>query len=307
MPKPRRSIPRLLRWIAALLVLVPVLLLSRASGPETAATHRAEWLEAAGVQFRVVRAATAEGRSPTLVLIHGFGEHLLTWRQIFDRLAASHPVVAFDLPGFGSSGKPAGPYDLDSQAERVRAFLDTYVPGPLVLVGHSMGGEIAARLGMLMPDRVEALILIAPAGFTPGLGQIQEGLSPGGARAIGWWESARAFITPLHDPEWLAEDEPMASYDPLTDSSYRASVSAVLRDFDFGALRESFGDLRQPVLLIWGRVDPVMPYGAAAQLDSVLPCSRLESLQALHRPQVERPDTVASLILDFARRRSCEG
>lgn len=298
----RRSILRMLRWMAALLVLVPVLLLSRASGPETTATHQAEWLEAAGVEFRAVRAGSGQ---PTLVLIHGFGEHLLTWRQIFDRLATAHPVVAFDLPGFGGSAKPSGPYDLETLAGRVRALLDAHVPGPLVLVGHSMGGEIAARLGMLMPERVEALVLIAPAGFAPGLGQIQQGLSPGGALAIGWWESARSFITPLHDPEWLAEDEPMASYDPITDSSYRVAVGAVLRDFDFAGLRDRFGELRQPVLLIWGRVDPVMPYAAAAPLDSVLPCSRLESLQALHRPQVERPDTVASLILRFVARPGC--
>lgn len=293
---------RAIRWLAALLLLVPVLLLSRPSGPAAHAPHRAEWLEAGGLRFRTVQAGSG---TPTVVLLHGFGEHLLTWRQIYDQLAEHYPVIAIDLPGFGASDKPAGSYDLATQAARIGTLLDAHVPGPLVLVGHSMGGEIAARIGLDRPDRVEALVLIAPAGFTPGLGQIRDGLSPTGARVIGWYESARSFITPVHDPGWLAEPEPFASYDPITDSSYREAVAAVLRDFDFGAIGDGFAELNQPVLLIWGRFDPVMPFTAAPRLDSLLPCSRLETLQALHRPQVERPDTVARLILGFLAKPKC--
>ena len=134
------------------------------------ALHQAEWLTAGDAR---VRAAVGGRGEPTLVLIHGFGDHLMTWRAVFDRLATSHRVIAFDLPGFGVSEKPDGKYTLDAQTDRVRSLLEN-VPGPVVLVGHSMGGEIALNVALADPDRVQSLVLIAPAGFDVGLAGVQQ-------------------------------------------------------------------------------------------------------------------------------------
>lgn len=267
------------------------------------AVHQAEWLAAADVKLRAVRAGRGD---TTLFLIHGFGESLLTWRPTFDRLAARYRVVAVDMPGFGSSEKPDSGYSLATMTARLAAFHDRWVGGPTIVVGHSMGGQMAASLALARPEKVVAAVLIAPAGWVVGLGGIADTMYPGKAKAIGWYLSSRAFLLPEHDPEWLDEPDSMAHYTLLGDPKYRASATKVLQSFDFRALRDRFREIRQPVLLIWGELDPVIPFAVAESLSTELPCSRRVDLpRGLHRPQLEAPDTVTFEILRFAAAPGC--
>lgn len=266
------------------------------------AQHEAQWLTAGDAK---VRAAVAGRGEPTLVLIHGFGDHLMTWRAVFDRLATDHRVIAFDLPGFGVSEKPDGKYTLDAQTDRVRSLLRS-VPGPVVLVGHSMGGEVALNVALADPDRIQSLVLIAPAGFDVGLAGMADSMTSSRAAVIAVWEAARSSLLPVHDPDWLGEPRDRADYDPSFDPAYRASTSAVLEQFDFEGIGRRAAGYTRPVLLIWGSADPVVPLRVADSVRAVLPCTRLEVLdRAFHRPQVERPDTVAALILGFLADPSC--
>lgn len=289
------------RWVLvpALVALVVVLDRPRAHR----AVHRAEWLDAGGVPLRSVRAGKGD---TTLVLIHGFGESLFGWRAVLDPLATRYRVVAFDLPGFGGSGKPDGPYDLPTTVKRLSDYLDRWTAGPLVVVGHSMGGELAAALGLARPDRVVSLVLIAPAGWNVGLGGIADTMNPGKARAIGWYLSSRAFVLPEHDSDWLGEPKAAADYTLMTDSAYRQAAAQVLEQFDFRGLRSEWSKITQPVLLIWGTWDPVIPFAVADSIAGLIPCRRQVTLeQALHRPHVEVPDTVTMEILAFVRHPEC--
>jgi pimeloyl-ACP methyl ester carboxylesterase len=293
-----------MKRVAVVVLIASVTLLfnrhNRPSRPNE--VHQAEWLQAGDARVRTVVAGRGE---PTLVLIHGFGDHLMTWRAVLDRLAGRHKVVAFDLPGFGVSEKPAGQYTLDAMTDRVRAFLGR-LQGPLILVGHSMGGEIALNVALSAPDRIEALVLIAPAGFDVGLAGMADSMTARRARLIAIWEAARSSILPLHDPDWLGEPKSRRDYDPSFDPAYRASTSAVLEQFDFEGVRRRATGYRRPVLLIWGSADPVIPVRVADSVRAALPCTRLEVLdRAFHRPQVERPDTVANLILAFVAAPRC--
>lgn len=295
---------RRLRWflLALLVGFVALQLTDRTRHPRP--PHQAEMLQAGDVRVRTVRGGRGD---TTFVLIHGFGEHLLTWRSVFDPLARDHRVLAFDLPGFGGSDKPAGPYTLEAMAARVGDFLARYTRVPVVLVGHSMGGAIAAEVALRYPERVQALVLIAPAGLEVGLGPITQGMSPGRAATIGTWESARAFITPMHDPEWLAESPEAAAYDPAADPAFKSAISMILKEFNFRGIGGRFGRIQQPTLLIWGRSDPVIPYEIASRLAAMIPCHHLVTLdRTLHRPQAERPDTVVALIRTFMARPGCD-
>jgi len=266
-------------------------------------SHQARWIQAGDARVRSVTAGRGE---PTLVLVHGFGDNLMSWRAVFDRLATDYRVIAFDLPGFGASDKPDGPYTLEAMTDRVRGLVRD-IPGPVILVGHSMGGEIALSTALAEPERVVALVLIAPAGFKVGLAGIADSITPRRAAVIAMWEAARSSILPLHDPEWLGEPADRAHYDPSFDPAYRASTSAVLENFDFEGLGSRVAGIRDPVLLIWGSADPVVPLGVSERVRALLPCSHLEVLErAFHRPQVERPDTVSSLILRFVGHPRCE-
>ncbi len=287
-------------------VLIPVLfgLFVVLDRPRTTRpAHEAEWLDAGGVPLRTLRAGRGD---TTLFLIHGFGESLFTWRAMVDPLAAHYRVVAIDLPGFGGSGKPNVPYFVDSMTARLDRFLDRWIEGPVIVVGHSMGGQLAASLALHRPDRVAAAVLIAPAGYGLGLAGIADTISPEKATAIGWYLASRAMLLPEHDEEWLGEPDSAAAYSLMTDPNYRRATTRILDDFDFRSLRTKFPDIRQPVLLIWGTLDPVIPYQLADSVKALLPCGRLASLTgAFHRPQVETPDTVTSLVLSFSRQPIC--
>ncbi|MHB1326597.1 MAG: alpha/beta fold hydrolase [Gemmatimonadales bacterium] len=265
--------------------------------------HRAEWLSADDATLRTLRAGTGD---TTLLLLHGFGESLFTWRAVVDPLAQHFRVVAVDLPGFGGSSKAEASYTLSDMTRRLSGFIDQWVPGPIVVVGHSMGGEIAAALALERPDRILGAVLIAPAGWGVGLAGVADTMYPSRAKAIAWYLSSRAFVLPEHDPDWLHEPDSAADYTLVGDSAYRLATQAVLTDFDFRALRDRFKDLTQPVLLIWGPLDPVIPYEIADSLIQVIPCGGLATIpRALHRPQVEFPDTVTSLVRGFASAPSC--
>lgn len=289
-------------WVVVPALMALWIMLDR---PHPRPEHRAEWLDAGGIAVRAVRAGAGD---TTLILLHGYGESLTTWRAIFDRLAERYRVVAIDLPGFGVSGKPDTVYSLPVLTDRLSRFLDAWTPGPLVLVGHSMGGELAASLALARPDRVVRLVLIAPAGFRIGLGGITDTMSPGKASTIGKYLSLRSFVTPIHDPAWLAEPDSMASYDLTGDSAYSRVATRVLREFDFTGLRSRFAEIRQPTLLIWGGFDPVVPPAAADSIAHLIGCVRPVLIPtAFHRPQAEVPDTVVLEIVRFLAWKGCGG
>lgn len=265
--------------------------------PVAGAPHRAVWLEADGVELRALEAGTGD---TTVVLIHGFGEHLMTWRAVVDPLARQYRVLAFDLPGFGGSDKPDRPYTREAMVGTVSALLERWTRPPVILVGHSMGGQIAAETAIERPDLVAGLVLIAPAGLDIGLGGIADSMTPVRAGVIGAWEAARSTIVPLHDRAWLEEPAERAWYDPALDPGYRQATARLLNEFEFEGMGDRFSRLTQPVLVIWGTSDPVVPYTVAPRVMAQLRCGRLAPLEwTLHRPQVERPDTTVALIRGF--------
>lgn len=284
-----------LRWLILIPLLIGlVLLVDRNSG--TSPAHRADRLLAGDIYLRVVQAGAGD---TTLLLLHGYAESLMAYRPTLDRLATRTRVIAVDLPGFGLSEKPTGLYDLSSYVGRMSAFLDLHTDGPVIVVGHSMGGQIAAALALERPDRVVGLVLIASAGR--GLHPAVTAITREGSDVMGWINAfVGEFVVPLHDPAWLEEPEDWRHYDPLLDPAFRAASGQVLREFDFAALETRFGDIDQPTLLIWGARDPTIPFAVGDTIDRQIPCSMMVPVQrTLHRPHQTEPDIVVDAIIHF--------
>jgi len=262
--------------------------------------HHATWVDNDSLRLRVLEAGHGD---TTLVLLHGYGESLLAWRLLLDRFTRHYRVIALDLPGFGLSDKPDVAYDYPTYSRWLGDFLSRHTKGPVVVVGHSMGGQIAAGLALDHPDRVVAAVLIDPAGA--GINTLLTDTGGIASPATQWVVSAISFVLPAHDSAWLAEPPDARDYEPSADSNTARSARRVLEQFDFSALRDRFRDLKQPVLLIWGEQDPTIPLSIGRQIAGALPCRRFVPLVTLHRPHQTLPDTVAAEMDAFLKHPVC--
>lgn len=262
--------------------------------------HHADWITAEGVGTRVLRAGRGD---TTLVFIHGYGESLMSWRLILDRFTRGYRVMALDLPGYGLSEKPDVAYDLAFYRRWLGAVVAGETTGPVVVVGHSMGGELAVALALDHPDRVVAAVLLDPAGG--GISPLLTDTSSIASPAALWVATAIAFVLPVHDSSWLRETGTALAYSPADDSLARRATQRVLANFDFAAFADRFGEVRQPVLLIWGRHDPTIPIEIGERIAGALPCRRFVSLRTLHRPHQTVPDTVAQEMAAFLANPRC--
>src|SRR5215472_14417123 len=102
-----------------------------------------------------------------VLLLHGFGADLNTWMFTQPALAEGRRVIALDLPGHGGSSKEAGAGDVESLSKIAESALDALGIERVHLVGHSMGGAVAASLAVHGPERIASLTLIAAAGLGP--------------------------------------------------------------------------------------------------------------------------------------------
>ncbi len=263
--------------------------------------YEAAWIEADGLRSRALRAGRGD---TTIVFLHGYGESLLSWRPILDRFTRRYHVLAVDLPGFGLADKPDTGYSYPRYRRWLTALLARYTSGPLVLVGHSMGGQLAAGYAHDEPRRTVAVILLDPAGH---------GLSPQLVDSAGfaaanthWITSAIPWLLPVHDSSWMRETPEMLAYQPATDSAAAQAARSVLQQFDFAALTGEFASIRQPVLLIWGSLDQTIPLATGDSIAAKLPCRRYVVLNTMHRPHQTLADTVASVMLTFLSAPRCD-
>jgi pimeloyl-ACP methyl ester carboxylesterase len=102
------------------------------------------------------------GSGPLLVLVHGLGGSLASWADIAPELTRTNRVLAIDLAGFGRTRGSGLSASLPANRDLLHRFLVQVAGRPAVLVGHSMGGTIAATQAAQHPETVTGLVLISP-------------------------------------------------------------------------------------------------------------------------------------------------
>ena len=126
-------------------------------------------VEVAGHRWVYAHADDAPADAPTLVMLHGFTGSKENWYPLADHLRGRYRLLIPDLPGWGESERqPDADYGYGAQAARVADFIAQLAgtDDGVVLLGHSMGGGIAAVLAGTQPRRVESLVLMDAAGVT---------------------------------------------------------------------------------------------------------------------------------------------
>jgi pyruvate dehydrogenase E2 component (dihydrolipoamide acetyltransferase) len=254
-------------------------------------------VEAGGVRLRYLE--LGEGPGASVLLLHGFGADLNTWMFTQPALAEGRRVIALDLPGHGGSTKEVGAGDAESLTKIAESALDALGIERVHLVGHSMGGAVAATLASRSPERVANLTLIASAGFGP---EINAAFIDGFVRASRRREATEVLGLLVHDPALVSRTmvEDVLRYKRLDGVS--AALTKIAEAW-FPAARQSLdlagqiATLSLPVQIVWGREDRIIPVAHAEALAARLPVHILE--QTGHLPHMEKAGEVNRLIRRF--------
>jgi pimeloyl-ACP methyl ester carboxylesterase len=258
------------------------------------------------------------GSGPPLLLVHGFPLSGFTWRQLLPALAQRHTCLVPDLAGLGDSRWDAHTeFSWDGHARRLRRVIDHAGVSRYSILAQDTGGTIARRLALDDGARVERLVLInteMPGHRPPWipLYQWQMRWLPGAAavfrrllRADWFVKSSLAYGDCFAD-QALLEGEFRASFitafaeSPLLVAGMKEYLKGLYWDF-VDALRQRHGELKMPVLLVWGEDDPIFPVALAREMAKQFADCR--GLVAIPRAKLlvheERPQQVAAAVLPF--------
>ncbi len=241
------------------------------------------------------------GDTAPVLFVHGFGGDLNSWMFTQPALAERHRALALDLPGHGGAVKEVGAGDADFFAAAVADALAALGLDRVHLVGHSMGGAIALAVAADLPATVASLSLIATAGLGP---EIDGGFIDAFLRAGRRREAQEALAMLVHDPALVSRAmiEETLRYKRL--DGVAAALGTIARAwFPDGRqaldLRPALAALDQPVQLIWGRQDRIVPVAHAEAFAGKMPVHVLDA--AGHLPHMEKAGEVNRLIAGFIR------
>ena len=265
-------------------------------GAEAEAARPRE-LDAGGLRLRCLD--LGEGPGIPVLLLHGFGADLNTWMFTQPTLAEGRRVIALDLPGHGGSTKEAGAADVKSLSKAAESALDALGIERVHLVGHSMGGAVAASLAVHGPERIASLTLIAAAGLGP---EINTAFIDGFVRASRRREATEVLGLLVYDPALVSRTmvEDVLRYKRL--DGVPAALTKIAEAWFPGGrqsldLTGQIAALSLPVQIIWGREDRIIPAAHAEALASRLPVHILE--QTGHLPHMAKAGEVNRLIGRF--------
>ena len=246
--------------------------------------------------------------APTIVMLHGYTGRKENWYRVARALRGRYRIVIPDLPGWGQSErKDGGDYGYLAQSARVAAFLrKPEVSGgrPVVLVGHSMGGGIAALTTARYPNLVARVGLLDAAGVrfedNPFGKDVLAGKNPFAVSDEASLE--RYLATVFHNREtrpwlpWPATDIYIAQR--RRDADFEQSVLDRIGRGDERFLPGmEAANISQPALLLWCRQDKVIHPSAMAQYAARIPHASQVMLEDCgHMSQMERPGESAAAV-----------
>ncbi|NCO58416.1 MAG: hypothetical protein COZ96_11480 [Nitrospirae bacterium CG_4_8_14_3_um_filter_70_85] len=246
-------------------------------------------------------AYTEAGSGPPLLLLHGWAASSRFWEAAVRHLAPAFRCIALDWLGYGDSDRPGKPVGFDGHAEAVGTVLREFAIEGATVVGHSMGGTLAARAAAAGAP-IGRLVLVAP------MVRAADGLNRRSRRLL--WPGVRHLFRPLISlrpcARWIAANSTLAMPIPElfitgameADRTVLMDDAVALGKVDLTALLPS---LRQPTLLITGRNDAVLRPAPLEVALRLLPGAELVRLDRCgHCPPLEQPARFAELVARFA-------
>ncbi|CAA9892060.1 Alpha/beta hydrolase fold protein [Candidatus Methylobacter favarea] len=247
------------------------------------------------------------GQGTPVLLLHGAADSAQSWQWIMPHLASEHSLYALSLPGFGGSDQSARrDYSPRRLTDFVLSFLDYLGLERVSVIGHSLGGLIAAHLSLQHPIRVVAMALISSAGLGYEVSpMVRKLIVPGAGEFLSFW-----CKTPLGAWQWSVglsqllffktESIPWAWYCQLYRLAliprYMEAIVLALRtnntlwsQWESVIVLDRLHQLTMPVLVLWGDRDQIFPVRQGQSAVERLTCGQLIVLPNCgHMAQVEQ-------------------
>ena len=255
----------------------------------------------------------------TLLFLHGLGSNLKAWKKNIEVLKKDYRCIALDLPGYGKSSKSDYPFDMTFYAGAVQAFIDALHLKKVVVVGHSMGGQIAMRTVLDNKKQIKKLILIAPAGFETFTEQekswFQQIYTAEVVKATPEPQIIKNFHLNFYampdDAQFMIEDR-LLMRQSVEYNQYCHMVPQCVMGMLNEPVLDRLSEIKLPTLIIFGQNDLLIPnkfLHATLTVDEVakngvsrMPNSKLELIsEAGHFVQWEQAGKVNEKILSFLK------
>ena len=265
------------------------------------------FIEAAGLRWHIQRM----GRGPPILLLHGTGAATHSWRDFMPLLAKRFAVVAPDLPGHGFTDPlPTESLSLPGMAHAVALMLKTLEAEPAMVVGHSAGAAILARLcidQVIAPKMIASLngALLPFDGFAshifPTVARLLY-LNPFAPRVFAWSADPVAVSRLLRGTGSAIDRRGLDLYARLLgNAGHVAGALGMMANWDLDALSRDLKRLRTPLALIVAKGDRAVPHALADRVKAKAPHALVETLRGVgHLAHEERPAVVAELIIRLA-------
>lgn len=205
-----------------------------------------------------------EGEGQPLLLVHGIGQSIYTWRNNIQDLSTYFRVIAIDMIGCGQSDKPELEYSIRNNCEFLRAFLDAMEIETIHIVAFSSGAIQVLDFIQNYPERIEKVVLISPGGLTRYYPMLDKLLA---IRYIG------DFCSALLNPSWMRKrllecffDETNVTdkmveklYKPFMSRDCKGAMLSNLHSWNDSEVFAGLGTISHSILLVWGQNDQWHP------------------------------------------------
>jgi len=298
---------------AGIFLLTPVR--ERATLPEVSRTltDGGRFVMVDGKSMHYTDEGPATGRP--VALIHGFSSSVFTWRDVREALVtAGFRVIAIDLLGCGASARSMNTADYTTQAQARLALgvLDAIGVSRADFIGHSFGGRLAMQIGIVAPQRVRSLALIAPEAFATARPAIARFVSlPVIGYALAFVATSPLFVRSglsyvSYSKDWLYKESVRGYAAPLHGrGTIQAQItqSRARKDEPEQPVPGNAARITAPTLLLWGERDPIFPPSDGKTLTAAMPNATLTVIPAAgHVLHEERPQEICAALVEWLRR-----
>ncbi|HEV2845713.1 MAG TPA: alpha/beta hydrolase [Thermoanaerobaculia bacterium] len=250
---------------------------------------------------------TGDGGDP-IVLIHGFGGSVYSWRKVVPALAEKHQVVAIDLSGFGYTQRPGSPgsYTREAQGRLVLAVLDALGIERAHIFGHSYGGGLTLSLAARHPERFLSMVLVdssAPT-YSDDRRNRVAGIRPLATvflRSVALRPSMirRALLRSYYDDSQVTPELVRAYLDRLRIEGVADAYQGLTAPARPGE-RVELEKIDVPALVVWGAQDELISLESGRRAAARMPRSEFVVIDECgHLPMEEKPEELLRVVLPF--------